>query len=52
MDDRKVIPVVQELQKKNYPDLRILISGGKLDNDGIEGDADFDLYRDDVDWCE
>ena len=52
MDDRRVGPVVQELPKKEYPDIRILISGGKRDNDGIEGDADFDLYRDDGDWYE
>ena len=52
MDDRKVAPVVQELQRKNFPDVRVIISGGKRDNDGIEGDADFDNYHDDVDWCE
>lgn len=41
MDDTKVVPTVQEPQKNSLPDLRILISGGKRDNDGIEGDADF-----------
>lgn len=52
MDDTKVVPTVQEPQKNSLPDLRILISGGKRDNDGIEGDADFNPYHDDVDWCE
>lgn len=52
MDDKKVIPDSQELQKRTYPDLRIFISEGKQDNDGIEGDANFNPYYDDVDWCE
>ena len=52
MDDKNVILVVQELQKKNEPDTQTFICIGKQDNDGIEGDAEFDLYHDDVDWCE
>ena len=53
MDDGNVILAVQELQKKNNPDdTQTFISVGKRDNDGIEGDAEFDIYHDDVDWCE
>ena len=52
MDDRKVTLEVQKLHTKSYPEIQRIISEDKQDNDGIEGDADFDLYHDDVDWCE
>ncbi|MBR3721056.1 MAG: hypothetical protein IKN09_04905 [Clostridia bacterium] len=52
MDDVRVIPVVQELQKKKPLDIRALLRGDKPDNDGIEGDAEFNTYHDDHDWCE
>lgn len=52
MDDRKVIPVVQELQKKNGPSVQHNHDEGKLEIDWIEGDADFDIYHDDSEWYE
>lgn len=52
MDDRNVIPVVQELQKKNGISVQHNSDVGKSEIDWIEGDADFDIYHDDNEWYE
>ena len=52
MDDRKVIPVVQGLQKMNGNSVQLNSSVDKPEMDWIEGDADFDVYQDDDEWYE
>lgn len=52
MDDEKVNPVFQKLLKKNSMPSKSEANVDRLDNDGIEGDAEFNPFHDDVDWFE
>ncbi|MBR1654572.1 MAG: hypothetical protein IJ690_06515 [Clostridia bacterium] len=53
MDERRVVSEIQKLQEKGDATKPNRSNEGKLDHiDWIEGDADFNPYHDDVDWCE
>lgn len=52
MEDRKVNSDFQSLKKKNSMPEPPEANVDRLDNDGIEGDADFNPYHDDVDYFE
>lgn len=52
MEDEKVNSVFQKLLKKYSMPSKSEASGDRLDNDGIEGDAEFNPYHDDKDWFE
>ncbi len=52
MEDEKVNSVFQKLLKNLSTLSQSEANGDRLDNDGMEGDADFNPYHDDNEWFE